>query len=125
MTALQSVFRNDPRHLKLAAIVLLAVPAVALLLLAVGELLDGDESGLQHVPEAAVLVAIAWFAWKRPRSAGILLVAATAVFFIAWLVFVDVGEMSWPGRLIAMLLLFVPPLIAAWLLLRAGQGSGR
>jgi len=125
MTTLQSVFRSDPRHWKLAAIVLLAVPAVALLLLAAGELAGGDASGVQHIPEAAVLIAIACLAWYHPRTAGIFLAATTALFFVAWLLFVDVGELGWFGWLIAVLLLFVPPLIAAALLLRAAQTSER
>jgi predicted metal-binding membrane protein len=111
---------------KLVASVLVAVPAVALLALAIGEVAEGEASGAQHVPEAAALLALAAAGWRYPRVAGAALLGGSALLLLAWLVLI-VGRdepgagpplLVWIG---VAAVLFAPPALAGWLLLRAAR----
>lgn len=118
--------RWGPGKLRLAALALLSVPAVVLLLFAFGEMLDGDLSGAQHLPEAGVLLVLMAAAWWRPRLAGIVLVGGAVLLFVAWaawVVFVreDEGNGSALMWVAAAVILFLPPFVAGWLLLRASS----
>ena len=111
-------------RLKLGASALLAVPAVLLLLLGVAEMVGGEPSGAQHILQAAPLLALIAAGWRYPRAAGLVLFGLVASLFAGWLVFVvlnrDPGDaiVAW---VVAGLVLFAPPIIAGWLLLKAGQ----
>ena len=118
---------RPPTRLKLAASALLAVPTAVLLLFAVGEMADSDLSGAQHLVQAAPLLLLLIAAWRYPRAAGIALLGLGALLFAVWLVFVlterspapqGISILMWAG---AGLILFVPPLVAGWLLLKAGR----
>lgn len=118
--------RWGPNRLRLAAIALLAVPAVPLLLLAVGEMLGGDVSGVQHLPEAAVLLGLMAAAWWRARATGFVLIGGAALLFAAWLwwvIFVrqDEGDASPLLWIAVAAVLFLPPVAAGWLLLQSGS----
>ena len=116
------------RGATVAATVLLGVPAILLLVLGVGEMIGGDMSGFQHVVESAALIALMHGAWRYPRAAGVILVAGAVLLFVAWLALMsargELGELGLLGWLTVGLLLFLPPLLAGWLLLRASRSNG-
>lgn len=112
---------------KLLALALLAVPAVVLLLFAFGEMFGGDISGVQHIPEAVLLLLLAAAAWRYPREVGVALLAIGSLLLAAWLFFVFTQReptshgsefLMW---VVAALMLFAPPLVAGWLLLRSSR----
>lgn len=118
---------GQPAALKLVALGLLALPATGLLLLAVGEVAAGDISGLQHVPEAVMLVVCMALGWRHPRETGWVLLAAGSVLLAGglWLnLSRDNFDQAGPTLLLwtaIFALLFAPPLLAGWLLLIAGR----
>ncbi len=115
-----------PARMKLVASVLLAVPAGVLLLFAVGEMASGEISGVQHIPEALLLVVLAAAAWRYPRWTGIALLTIGTLLLATWLVWIFAGGHVDRGSIamwfVAALVLFGPPLAAGWLLLRATRG---
>jgi hypothetical protein len=114
-------------RLKIAASALIALPAVVLLVMALGEMLGGDLTGAQHIPEAAALLLLLAAGWRYPRVTGVLLLGIGAVVFVFWLVLLlTQAEPAFRGLAILMwigvaLLLFAPPLVAGSLLLKAAQ----
>jgi len=110
--------------MRLTALTLLGVPAALLLLMAFGEMAGGDVTGVQHIPEAALLLALAWLAWRYPWPAGTILVAGTVLLFAAWLVMVMTRGQDetplWAWTLTG-LVVFVPPLAAGVLLLLSSR----
>ncbi|MCE7928778.1 MAG: hypothetical protein DYG91_09830 [Chloroflexi bacterium CFX7] len=125
MTAYNRPARTiDSPRLRLAAIGILLVPALALLALALGELSGGEASGVQHIPEAAVPLALAGVAWWRARPVGIFLLVVTPLLFVAWAAWVmfvreEEGNYSFLAWIAAAGVLFLPPLLAGWLLVRS------
>ncbi|MBE7520026.1 MAG: hypothetical protein HS107_12350 [Thermoflexaceae bacterium] len=108
------------------ALALLLVPAAALLALGVGEFMEGELSGAQHLPEAALLVALGAAAWWRRRLAGIVLVVVAPLLLIAWVSWVliireESGNDPVLPWLITAAILFLFPFLAGWLLLRASD----
>jgi hypothetical protein len=116
-------------RLKLAASLILAAPAAALLALAVGEMLGGDPSGAQHIAQAAPLLLLLAAGWRYPRAAGVVLLCLAPILLAAWLVFVVTRGESAPrgleilGWVATGLVVFVPPVAAGWLLLKASRLS--
>ncbi len=114
-----------PVRQKLIALALLAVPAGVLLLLAFGEMFGGDVTGVQHIPEAALPVALMAAAWRYPRKVGVVLLAIGSLLLAAWISWVLTQREPAPRGadilmwVAAALVLFVPPLVAGWLLLRS------
>ena len=105
---------------KIAAMALLAVPLTLLLALTIGETVGGGWSGLQHLAQAAPLLVILMVAWRRPYAAGIASLALGAVAFVLWLVFA-VRNLEPAAIVLTAAMLFVPALIAGWLLVQAGR----
>ena len=117
---------GESRRMRLAALTLLGVPAGLLVLLGLGEMMGGNISGIQHVPEAALLLALLWLAWRYPWPAGTILVAGTALLFTLWLLMVTTrGHDQTPlwAWLLTGLVVFVPPLAAGVLLLLSSRDS--
>jgi hypothetical protein len=114
-------------RLKIAASVLIALPAVLLLTLALGEIVGGDITGVQHIPEAGALLLILLAGWRYPRVAGVLLLVTGAAVFGIWLVLVlTQAEPAFRGLAVFMwigvgLMFFAPPLVAGWILLKASE----
>jgi len=114
-------------RLKLAASVIVAVPAAALLVFAIAEMVGGEPSGSQHIPEAAPLLLLLAAGWRFPRAAGIVLLCLGPILLAAWLVLVLTrGEPAFRGLAIltwlaAGMIFFVPPVVAGWLLLKASR----
>ena len=105
------------RQTKIAALALLGLGAAFCLSFAVGELAGGDISGVQHVPPAAVLGALMYVGWKRPRTAGMILLALAVPLgaaYVALLIARDL-PLTWA------LLVALPPVATGVLLLRAGR----
>lgn len=117
---------SDPRRMRLAAMTLLGVPVGLLLLMGFGEMGGGDISGIQHIPEAAVLLALMWAAWRFPWRAGEVLIAGSMLLFGAWLLLVvsqgNGNNPAWAWT-VAGLILFVPPLAAGVLLMLSTRNS--
>lgn len=125
--------RHEPHpiRLRIVALALLLLPAAFLLVFAFGEVAGGDVSGLQHVPEAALLLALAAAGWRYPRATGVVLLSVGAVLLALALALNlargNPGEsapavMLWAGLFG---LLFAPPLVAGWLLLRSSGAPRR
>jgi hypothetical protein len=105
------------RPAKIAALVLLGSGAAFYGLFAVGELAGGDISGVQHVPPAVLLAALMVVAWKRPRAAGIVLLALSVPLGVAYVVLLVVRDLPLPWALVVAL----PPVVTGLLLVRAGR----
>ena len=99
---------------------LLGLGVVFFLLFAIGEIAAGDISGLQHLPPAIVLGALIWLGWRRPRTAGLALLAIAVPLGIAYLVVLVSRELP-PFWAVPVAL---PPIVAGLLLLRAGRSGG-
>jgi hypothetical protein len=113
-----------PGAIKALAMALLAVPVTCLLFLGGAEMAGGDVTGVQHFVQAAPLVAASVLAWRFPRWVGIGLVGIGGVLFVAWAILVAVSERSESSLLVwvvAALVLFVPPIIAGLLLVKATE----
>ena len=115
-------------RLRIAALGLIAVPAAVLLLFAFGEMFGGDITGAQHIPEAAVLLVMLVAGWRRPRPTGVVLIVAASLLFVAWFGWVlllrdDEGGTPASMWIATALLLFLPPLLAGWMLLRSSQSD--
>lgn len=110
--------------MRLAAMTLLGVPAALLLLMGFGEMLGGELTGIQHIPEAALLLALVWLAWRYPWPAGAILVGGTLLLFTLWLMMVTTrGQDETPlwAWLLTGLVVFAPPLAAGVLLLLSSR----
>jgi len=109
--------RTDARRLKIAALVLLGLGVAFYLIFAVGEMAGGDITGVQHLLPAALLGALLWLGWKRPRTAGIVLLALAVPLGAAYIAVLVVRDLP----LLWALWIALPPLLTGWLLVRAGQ----
>ncbi len=78
------------RLAKIAALMLTGLGGAFFLVFAVGEMAGGDIAGIQHLPPAAVLGALLWLGWTRPRAAGIVLLAFAVLLGVAAVVTVAV-----------------------------------
>jgi len=115
---------DHARLAKIAALMLLGLGVAFFLLFAVAEMAGGDIAGIQHLPPAAVLGALLWLGWKRPRTAGIVLLALAVPLGIAFVVGVAVEGVR-PGELWVAVLIPLVPVLTALLFLRAGRGERR
>jgi cytochrome bd-type quinol oxidase subunit 1 len=112
---------------KLIALALLAVPAVGLLLFTFGEMFGGNITGVQHIPEAALLFLIMAAAWRYPREVGAVLLSIGSLLLAVWLFWVLTQREPAPREadilmwVAATLILFAPPLVAGSLLLRSSH----
>ena len=116
-------------RLKVAATALVGVPAVMLIAIALGEMADGEVTGVQHLPEGGLLLLLAAAGWRYPRQAGALLLLAGVAVLAVWLVWVvsseDVaGRAPLLGWVAVGLVLFAPPILAGLLLLRSSGVRG-
>lgn len=109
--------RTDARRSKLAALVLLGLGVAFYLMFAVGEAAGGDTGGVQHLPPAVILGALLWLGWKRPRTAGIVLLSLSVPLGAVYLAVLVVRDLPLPWALGIVL----PPVLTGWLLLRAGR----
>jgi hypothetical protein len=112
------------RAAKVAALMLLGLGVGFFLIFAVAELAGGDSAGGQHLPPAAVLAALMWLGWKRPHTAGVVLLALAVPLGVAFVVGVAVEAVRPEERWVALPILLVP-VLTALLLLRAGRGDRR
>jgi hypothetical protein len=104
--------------MKLAGLVIVALGALFFLAMGVGEMVGGDLSGFQHLPEAALLGALVYLGWRHPYAVGIVLVLLSVA--IACLYAVR-GPAS-AGLLFASALqIALPPLVAGALLIGAAR----
>ncbi len=113
---------HGPDRRKLVAMLLLLVPTGVLAAFAIGETAGGDVSGLQHVPEAAVLLVLLVAAWRYPRITGVVLLALGGVLFAVWLAFA-LMNLAPVAIVVTALILFAPPVVAGWLLYRVGTAD--
>ena len=102
---------------KIAALVLLGLGVAFYLMFAVGETAGGDISGVQHFLPAAILIVLLRAAWKRPRAAGIALLALAVPLGIAYVTLLVVRDLPPTWALIVVL----PPVVTGLLLVRAGR----
>ncbi|MCC7365488.1 MAG: hypothetical protein IT303_14075 [Dehalococcoidia bacterium] len=117
---------DESLRMRLVALTLIGVPAALLLLMGFGEMLGGDISGVQHIPEAALLLALMWAAWKFPWRAGEILVAGSVLLFAAWIVLVVTqGNANTPAWawVATGIVVFAPPFAAGVLLLLGSRGA--
>jgi hypothetical protein len=109
----------------LIAVGLIAIPAGIFAFLAIGELASGDITGIQHIPEAGLMLALALVAWRYPRAAGTALIAIGVLLlgFMSLVVLPDAepsGAEVWIWPVMAVLL-FGTPVLAGLLLLRSAR----
>jgi len=98
--------------LRVAGLACLAVPAALLLLFAVAEMIGGDLSGAQHLPEVAVVAAIGWAGWRWPYGVGMVLMLAGAVLALAFVLWLHPAGITLIGIAVMELLLFIPSIAA-------------
>lgn len=99
---------------------LLAIPILVLAAFAVGEVAGGDVSGLQHVPESALLVLLGWLAWRRPLWGGAALIALSLFFAGTYLLLFARG-VPLPMVVLTVAILLAPPLAAGALFVAASR----
>jgi hypothetical protein len=109
----------DPRarRAKVAALVLLWLGVGFYLLFALGEVVGGDISGLQHLLPVATLAVLLWVAWRRPMPAGIALLALAVPLGVAHVVLLMVRDLPLAFALVVVL----PTVVTGLLLVRAGR----
>lgn len=105
------------RRSRIAALVLLGFGVAFYLLFAVGETAGGDISGLQHFLPAAILAALVWVARRRPRAAGIVLLALAVPLGAAYVGILVVRDLPLTWALVVAF----PPILTGFLLVRAGR----
>lgn len=108
------------RLAKVAALILVGLGVGFFLIFAVAEMAGGDIAGIQHLLPVAVLGALLWLGWKRPRTAGIVLLALSVPLGVAFVVGVAVEGVR-PGELWVAVLIPLVPVLTALLFLRAGR----
>jgi len=106
------------RRAKIAALALLGLGVVFYLLFAVGETAGGDISGVQHFPPAAILAVLMWVGWRRPRTAGIVLLALAVLLVVVGVPIFVVGDRP---LLSLALVLVLPSVVTGLLLVWAGR----
>jgi hypothetical protein len=106
--------------LKRIGLMLLAIPILVLAAFAVGEVAGGDISGLQHVPELALLVLLGWLAWRRPLWGGAALIALSLICAGLYIFFFASG-FPLQTVVVTVALLFAPPLAAGALFVAASR----
>ena len=102
---------------KIAALVLLALGVAFYLAFAVGEMAGGDVTGVQHLLPTAVLAALFWMAWRRPRRAGIVLLVLAVPFAVGYITLLVIRDLPLTWALPVAL----PPVVTGLLLVRAGR----
>ena len=107
----------DAHRTKIAALVLLALGVAFFLTFAIGEVAGGDVTGVQHFPPAVALAALLWTAWRRPRLAGMILLALAVPLGVAYVVVLVIRDLplTWA------LFIALPPLLTGVLLVKAGR----
>ena len=105
------------RRAKIAALVLLGLGVAFYLLFTVGEMASGDVSGIQHLPPVLALAALMWLGWKRPTTAGIVLLVLAVPLGVAYVVVLVVHDLP----LFWALEIALPPVLTGLLLLWAGR----
>ncbi len=102
---------------KIAALLLLGLGVLFYLVFAVGEAAGGDVTGLQHLLPASVLAVLLWLGWRRPRRAGIVLLACAVPLAVAYVALLVVRDLPLTWALVVAL----PPVVTGLLLVRAGR----
>jgi hypothetical protein len=106
------------RKLKVAALVLLGLPAAVLVLFLAGETVGGDATGLQHLVQLAPLAILGGVAWRYPRAGGLALIVIGLVLAVLYpWVF---GGFPLSTVVLVEMLLFAPPIVAGLLFVAAG-----
>lgn len=116
---------ENARLAKIAALLLTGIGVGFFLIFAVGELAGGETSGVQHLPPAALLGALLWLGWKRPRAAGIIVLLALAVPLTVGVVVGIATEDTRTGEIWLALLIPLVPVLTGLLFLWAGRGKRR
>jgi hypothetical protein len=109
--------------LKRIGLLFLAIPILVLAAFALGEVAGGDISGLQHVPELALLVALGWLAWRRPGWGGAALITLSLIFAGLYILFFARG-FPLLTAIATVALLFAPPLAAGTVFVAASRQAG-
>ncbi len=92
-----------------------------------GELAGGDITGIQHLPEAALLLGLMALAWRYPWATGLAVITIGVSLFVLWVLALAAGGIfnpsptPWWGWVIFAALLFGLPVLAGWLLLRSSR----
>jgi hypothetical protein len=108
------------RLTKIAALLLVGLGVGFFLLFALAEMAGGDVAGIQHLPPAAILAALLWLGWKRPRAAGIVLLAIAVPLGVLFIVSAAVEGVR-PGELWVALSIPLVPVLTGLLFLRAAR----
>lgn len=116
---------EQARLAKIAALMLVGLGIAFFLIFAVGELAGGDVSGVQHLPPAALLGALLWLGWTRPRVAGIVVLLLLAAPLTVGFVLGMATEDARSGEMWFALLIPLVPIVTGGLFLWAGRGERR
>ena len=116
---------ENARLAKIAALLLTGLGLGFFLLFAVGELVGGEISGVQHLPPAALLGALLWLGWKRPRTAGIIMLLVLAVPLAVGFAVGIATDDNRTGEMWLALSIPLVPVLTALLFFRAGRGERR
>jgi hypothetical protein len=106
------------RRMQLAGLAIVALGSLAFVAMGVGEMVGGDPSGVQHLPEAALLGALVYLGWRHPHAVGIALVLLSIGIASLYAV---AGPESVGLRFAWGLQIALPPFVAGALLIRAAR----
>jgi hypothetical protein len=109
------------RRLRLAAFVLLGLGVAVYLAFFIGEVMDGDVSGIQHFPPAVLLAGLMWLAWRRSLAAGIVLLSLAVPLGVVYITLLIIRDLppTWGPAVV------LPPLVTGVLLVQAGRREHR
>jgi ABC-type transport system involved in cytochrome c biogenesis permease subunit len=110
-------------RLKTIGLILLLVPLGFLALFAVGEVADGDVSGLSHVVQALPLVLLAVVAWRWPLPSGALMVVIGVGIVVVYAI-VASSRFGLESIVVVEMILAVP-VVSGVLFVMAGLSEGR
>lgn len=108
------------KWLRNLAIMFALIPFSFFLLFALGEMSEGDVSGLQHVVEVVLVVALMYLALKKPFLGGFIMFFSGFIFSMLYVAFTR--HLPPQTMIMAITLFFLPLIFAGALFISFARG---
>lgn len=116
------MIKLSQKQYKIWGEIFLLIPEAVLIVLGIGEISGGIISGLQHFVQLLPLLALAIYAWYRPKTGGYILLGIAFLFFILYIFFFQFPLIA---RIINSMLLFGLPVIGGIFFIKANDEEKR